>query len=52
MGIPPTGKQVSFEAIDILRIEDGRATDHWTVVDQLGLMQQLGVVPTPEQAAT
>jgi steroid delta-isomerase-like uncharacterized protein len=50
MGIPPSGKQVSFGAIDILRVVDGRAVDHWTVVDQLGLMQQLGVVPTPEEA--
>jgi steroid delta-isomerase-like uncharacterized protein len=52
MGIPPTGKQVSFGTIDILRVVDGRAVDHWTVVDQMSLMQQLGVIPTPEQATT
>jgi steroid delta-isomerase-like uncharacterized protein len=45
MGIPPTGKQVAFDVIDILRVEDGKLAEHWNVVDQLGLMQQLGVVP-------
>jgi len=50
-GIPPTNKQGSFGAIDILQVKNGTITDHWTVVDQLSLMQQLGVVPTAEQAS-
>jgi steroid delta-isomerase-like uncharacterized protein len=45
MGIPPTGKQVSWEVIDIVRYENGRLAEHWNVVDQLGLLRQLGVVP-------
>jgi predicted ester cyclase len=45
MGIPPTGTDVSFDVIDILRITDGRMREHWNVVDALGLMQQLGAVP-------
>jgi steroid delta-isomerase-like uncharacterized protein len=49
-GIPATGKSVSFGVIDILQICDNHVTDHWTVVDQLGLMQQLGVIPQPEEA--
>jgi predicted ester cyclase len=44
LGIPPTGKEVTIELIDILRVADGEITDHWNVVDQLGLMQQLGVI--------
>lgn len=44
LGIPPTGKEVTIELIDILRVADGKITDHWNVVDQLGLMQQLGVI--------
>lgn len=47
MGMPPTGKRVSFDVIDILRLRDGQFTDHWNVVDALGLMQQLGAVPAP-----
>ncbi len=45
MGIPPTGKEVAFDVIDILRIADGKLIDHWAVVDQLGLMQQIGAIP-------
>lgn len=36
---------VEFDVIDILRVVDGKATEHWNVVDQLRLMQQLGVLP-------
>jgi steroid delta-isomerase-like uncharacterized protein len=48
-GIPATNRTVQFEAIDILRIENGKVTEHWTVVDQMGMMQQLGVVPSPAE---
>jgi steroid delta-isomerase-like uncharacterized protein len=47
MGMPPTGKQVSFDVIDILRLRDGQFVEHWNVVDAMGLMQQLGAVPAP-----
>jgi steroid delta-isomerase-like uncharacterized protein len=50
-GIPATGRTISFEVIDILRFQDGKITDHWNVVDRLGLMQQLGVIPEPEPVA-
>jgi steroid delta-isomerase-like uncharacterized protein len=42
LGIPPTGKSVGITAIDIVRIEDGKAVERWGVWDGLGLMQQLG----------
>ena len=46
VGIPATGKQVQVSLIDIIRFgDDGRAREHWGVVDQLSLMQQLGVIP-------
>ncbi len=45
MGIPPTGKTVRIDLIDIVRVEDGRIAEHWNVVDQLGLMRQLGAIP-------
>lgn len=45
-GIPPTGKRVSFNAVDIFRVVDGKITDEWSFPDQLGLMQQLGAIPT------
>ena len=44
MGIPPTGQQVSMGLIDIVRIADGRVVEHWSMGDNLGMMQQLGVI--------
>lgn len=46
MGMPATGKSVSVQAIDIIAFgDDGLAHAHWGVVDVMGMMQQLGVVP-------
>lgn len=49
-GIPPTGRQVTITGIGNHRIVDGRIAEHWPQPDLLGLMRQLGVVPTPEKA--
>ena len=48
-GIPPTGKQIAFSSIMIDRFEQGQIAERWVVFDQLGMLQQLGVVPAPEQ---
>lgn len=48
-GIPATGKSVTVEGITIQQIADGRIVADWSQSDQLSLMQQLGVVPTPGQ---
>ena len=34
------------------RMAGGRLVEHWPAVDQLGLLQQLGAIPMPEQAST
>jgi predicted ester cyclase len=47
MGIAPTGKEVTVPLMLIYSIENGKIVEHWMNADQLGLMQQLGVVPTP-----
>lgn len=47
LGIPPGGKQVTITGIDILRLADGKLVEHWGQFDSLGMMQQLGVIPTP-----
>ncbi len=49
MGIPPTGKHIALDVIDIFRVVSGKIADHWAVADMLGLMQQLGVVSPPGQ---
>jgi steroid delta-isomerase-like uncharacterized protein len=45
-GIQPTGKKFTVTAIDIDRIVDGKVKECWTNMDELGLLQQLGVIPT------
>jgi len=47
MGIPATGKPATWTEIHIGRAVNGRLTEHWGVVDQLGMLVQLGVVPAP-----
>jgi steroid delta-isomerase-like uncharacterized protein len=47
MGIPPTGKQATITAIYILRFANGKGVEVWANSDDLGAMQQLGVIPTP-----
>jgi len=46
-GIPATGKPVTLQFVDIMRLRDGRIVEHWNCIDQLSFMQQLGVIPTP-----
>jgi steroid delta-isomerase-like uncharacterized protein len=45
MGIPPSGKRVSFDVIDIIRTSGGKFVEHWGVMDSSAMMQQLGVIP-------
>ena len=45
MGMPPTGKQVTWTETHIFRIADGKLVEHWTNLDQVGMLQQLGVLP-------
>jgi steroid delta-isomerase-like uncharacterized protein len=47
MGIPPTGKEVTFTGNDIYRFANGKIAEEWSMFDALGLMQQIGAVPPP-----
>jgi steroid delta-isomerase-like uncharacterized protein len=44
LGLPPTGRRITTEAIGILRFLDGRAVERWGFGDMLGMMAQLGVM--------
>ena len=48
-GNPATGKQVQVSGITIYRIANGKVVEERGVSDALGMMQQLGVVPSPGQ---
>jgi predicted ester cyclase len=49
MGIAPTGKRFVQRQVHVMRFVDGKAVEHWGLRDDLGQMQQLGVIPSPEQ---
>jgi steroid delta-isomerase-like uncharacterized protein len=44
-GIPATGRTFTIAGIDIYRVADGRLCEHWHVIDQLGMLGQLGLLP-------
>ena len=48
-GIRPSGKEVAFSSIELNRVVGGKVEEHWVELDLLGLMQQLGAVPPPEE---
>jgi predicted ester cyclase len=50
MHIPPTNKEVTVTALVVTRFKNGQNVEGWAELDRLGLMQQLGVVPTPQQS--
>ncbi len=43
MGIPPTGRHVRVDGVDITRYSKGKAVEHWGYQDTPALMQQLGL---------
>ena len=49
-GIPPTGKRFVVTGMSIARLKDGKCVEGWGNWDTLGMMQQLGVVPSQMQA--
>ena len=42
MGIPPTGRSVSFSAFHIVRFSEDRAAEWWGTADLLSALQMLG----------
>ncbi len=50
-GIPPTGKQATFTGIFISHMAGGQIAEEWENFDQLGLLQQLGVISASGQAS-
>lgn len=45
MGNPPSGRSMSIDVLDIVKIQDGRIGEHWGVPDHLAMMEQLGWLP-------
>lgn len=47
MGIAATGKPARVSGMVLSRFEHGRIVEEWEVLDQLTMLQQLGVVSVP-----
>jgi steroid delta-isomerase-like uncharacterized protein len=50
MGIPPTGKSIQFSGVNIFRMANGKVIEDWVYRDTVGMLRQLGAMPTPGQA--
>jgi steroid delta-isomerase-like uncharacterized protein len=50
LGIPPTGARVEMGGVTVVRFAGGKIVEHWQYRDDLGLMRQLGALPTPQRA--
>jgi predicted ester cyclase len=47
LGMPATGKSATWTEMHIVRFADGKIVEHWGTVDQLAMLQQLGLAPMP-----
>jgi steroid delta-isomerase-like uncharacterized protein len=45
LGLAPTGRSIHFETVDVMRVHDGKITEHWGVANLFSLLQQLGAWP-------
>jgi len=42
LGVQPTGNTLSFDVVDMFRLQDGKIAEHWDVADTYSLFSQLG----------
>ena len=47
--IPPSGKPVHWEGLDLFHLLDGKIIEAWVEIDMLSFMQQIGAIPSAEQ---
>ena len=50
MGVPASGNRVEVSGMTINRVSGGKIAETWTNYDVLGMMQQIGAVPSPGQS--
>ena len=48
-GMPPTGKKMSIEGFDLIRISNGKGVERWGVFDTMTMLTQLGMMPQQGQ---
>jgi predicted ester cyclase len=45
MGMASSGSHIEVQVFDMVRIRDGRVTEHWGLMDAMSMMQQIGGMP-------
>ena len=50
MGFPPTGRKMKIRGMQISKFKDGKMVERWGSCDELGMLQQLGLLPAPKAA--
>lgn len=45
LGNSPTGRLVTVQGFSFIRTADGQIVESWLLIDQMGLLQQLGIIP-------
>lgn len=43
--LPATGRRIDVPVLDLFHISDGRLIEHWALLDNLGMLRQLGALP-------
>ena len=50
LGVPASGQRIHFEGLDFFHLQDGKIAELWIEYDNLGMMQQVGVISLPQIA--
>ena len=50
LGVAPTGRKIHFDAVDAMRVHEGKIIEHWGVANLYSLMQQFGALPSDRPA--
>jgi predicted ester cyclase len=44
-GLPPTGRRITVNGINLYRVHAGKVVEEWEQTDSLGMLRQLGALP-------
>jgi steroid delta-isomerase-like uncharacterized protein len=47
LGNPPTRRPITVQGMIFARTENGQIAEGWALLDQMGMLQQLGIIPPP-----
>jgi steroid delta-isomerase-like uncharacterized protein len=50
MAVAPTGRKIKIRGVQIAKFKDGKMVERWGSSDELGMLQQLGVIAPPAQS--